>query len=91
MASADWHALQGCFGMSWLAATTRHAGRHRRCCHSFRLWLRLPPMAPLPLLAATPPFAPSQPSPLPQSLAAALAGGRRRRSRRVCRRQGGGM
>ena len=55
VASADWHALPGCLGMSWLAPTTRHAGRHRRCCHRSRLWLRLPPPAPPPLLAATPP------------------------------------
>ena len=55
MASPDRHALPGCLGLPWLAATTRHAGRHPRCCHCSRLWLRLPPQAPPPLLAATPP------------------------------------
>jgi len=74
MASADGHALPGCLVLSWQAATTRNAGRHPRCCHRSRLWLRLPPLAPPPLLAATLPAGAS-----PAVAAASVASRRPRR------------
>ena len=60
------------------AATAPASGCSSRRWRRHRCW----PPSPLPV--------PPQPSPPPPSLTAALAGGQRRRSRRVCRRQRGG-
>jgi len=68
MASADRQALPGCLGLPWLAATTRHAGLHPRCCHRYRMWLRLRLWRRHRCWPPPPMLAPPQPSPPPPSL-----------------------